>query len=226
MFCLKKLRFNRTLIQQKNIFMKTFLITIVTLFSVSVFAQNNLESDLHQTLIEWNKGNHSSEANFKQLVKQYPYEWLPKYYLAFSETLSVLQSNDKDYNQAKLTDINVLVDDLVRNNPKNAEVFNLKALYLTAEIIQNPMQNGAIFYSEVLDTYQNALSINTNNPRSVLGLAEFNINAAKYNRKDITQDCESVKKSLALFDAEKKSTTEPRWGKDRAEALLNNQCKK
>lgn len=205
--------------------MKTIFLTIATLLSVSTFAQNKFESDLSNTLIEWNKGNHSSEANFKQLTNDYPNEWLPKYYLTLSEILKTFESKDVNNNEKTLSNVKTQLDDLLKNNPLNTEVLNLKALYLTAEIVQNPMQNGAIYYSQVLQTYQKSLALNPTNPRSVLGLAEFNINSAKYSGMDITQDCKNVKKSLALFDAEKPKNNEPKWGKDRAELLLNNECK-
>ena len=205
--------------------MKTIFLTIAILFAVSTFAQKNFESDMNKTLAEWYKGNHSSEANFKQLINDYPNEWLPKYYLALSETLNVFESTDREANDKILTNVKELLEDLETKNPINTEILNLKALYLTAEIVQNPMQNGAIYYPEVLQIYQKSLMLNPSNPRSVLGLAEFNINAAKYSGMDITQDCKNVKKSLALFDAEKPKNNEPKWGKDRAEALLNNECK-
>lgn len=205
--------------------MKTIFLTIATLLSVSTFAQNKFESDLSNTLVEWNKGNHSSEANFKQLINNYPNEWLPKYYLTLSEILKTFELKDTDTNEKILTQVKDQVDDLVKNNPLNTEILNLKALYLTAELVKNPMQTGAFYYPEILQTYQKSLAINSNNPRSVLGLAEFNINAAKYNGMDITQDCKNVKKSLALFDAEKLKNNEPKWGKDRAELLLKNECK-
>ncbi len=205
--------------------MKKILLTIVTLFSVSAFGQNNIDTDLGKTLKVWNNGNHKSEANFKQLVNDYPNEWLPKYYLALSETLKTFQSNNKDQNEQILNEVKILVDDLVSKNPLNTEVLNLKALYLTAEIVQNPMVNGGLYYPEVNKLYQKALAINPNNPRSVLGAAEFNINAANYSGADITQDCKNVKKALALFEVDKPKVNEPNWGKDRVEALLNNQCK-
>lgn len=205
--------------------MKTIFLTIATLFSVSTFAQNKFETELNTTLIEWNKGDHSSEANFKQLINDYPNEWLPKYYLTLAEILKTFESKDEDKNEEILTNAKIQVDDLVKSNPLNTEILNLKALYLTAELIQNPMQTGAIYYPEILETYQKSLAINPSNPRSVLGLAEFNINAAKYSGMDITQDCKNVKKSLALFDAEQPKMNEPNWGKDRAEMLLNNECK-
>ncbi|WP_312313710.1 tetratricopeptide repeat protein [Empedobacter brevis] len=206
--------------------MKTILLTITTLFAVSTFAQKNFESDMKKTLTEWNKGNHSSEANFKQLINDYPNEWLPKYYVTFSEVLKTFESKDVDKNEEILSNAKTQIDDLVKNNPLNTEILNLKALYLTAEIVHNPMQKGAIYYPEVLQTYQKSLLLNPTNPRTILGLAEFNINTAKYGGiDDITQDCKNVKKSLALFEAEKPKNNEPKWGKDRAEALLNNECK-
>ncbi|MDM1552163.1 hypothetical protein [Empedobacter falsenii] len=124
--------------------MKTIFLTIAILFAVSTFAQKNFESDMNKTLTEWNKGNHSFEANFKQLINDYPNEWLPKYYLTFSEVLKTFESKDGDKNEEILSNVKTQIDDLVKNNPLNIEILNLKALYLTAEIVQNPMQNGAI----------------------------------------------------------------------------------
>ena len=205
--------------------MKTIFFTIATFISISTFAQKNFEAEMSKTLTEWNKGNHSSEVNFKQLVNDYPNEWLPKYYMIMSDILKTFENKDKVNNEKILFNVKIQLNDLVKNNLFNTEILNLKALYLTAEIVQNPMQNGAIYYPEVLDIYQKSLTLNPNNPRTILGLAEFNINAAKYSGMDITQDCKNVKKSLALFDAEKPNNNEPKWGKDRAEALLNNECK-
>lgn len=199
--------------------MKTIFLSIVSFFSISVLAQNNLENDLNKAL------NSSEKANLVELVKTYPNEWLPKYYLALSDVVSVLEKENKTESSKILDEAKSLINKLESQAPKNVEVLNLKALYLTAEIVQDPLTNGGIYYPEVIETYQKALELNPNNPRSILGLAEFNINAANYIGTDITQDCKNVKKSLALFTNEKPKKNEPKWGKERAEELLKNQCK-
>ena len=204
--------------------MKTFLITIATLISVSTFAQKNFEAEMSKSLIEW-KQNGSSTANFEQLSKDFPKEWLPKYYLAFSEVLSTFENKNAEENYKNLDEAKTIIEALQADNLMNSEILNLKALYLTAEIVQNPMQKGAENTPIIQQLYAKSLMLNPSNPRSVLGLAEFNINLANYSGADITQDCKNVKKSLALFDADQPKKNEPKWGKDRAESLLNNQCK-
>ena len=204
--------------------MKTFLITIATLISVSAFAQKNFEAEMSKSLIEW-KQNSSSTANFEQLSKDFPKEWLPKYYLAFSEVLSTFENKNAEENYKNLDEAKTIIEALQADNLMNSEILNLKALYLTAEIVQNPMQKGAENTPIIQQLYAKSLMLNPSNPRSVLGLAEFNINLANYSGADITQDCKNVKKSLALFDADQPKKNEPKWGKDRAESLLNNQCK-
>jgi tetratricopeptide (TPR) repeat protein len=199
--------------------MKTIFLSIVSFLSISVLAQNNLENDLNKAL------NSSEKSNLVELVKNYPNEWLPKYYLALSEVVSVLEKENNNESSKMLDEAKSLINKLENQDPKNVEILNLKALYLTAEIVQDPLTNGGIYYPDVLETYQKALRLNPNNPRSVLGLAEFNINAANYIGTDITQDCKNVKKSLALFTNEKPKKNEPKWGKERAEELLKNQCK-
>lgn len=205
--------------------MKTIFLSIISLLSITVLAQNTVEKDLNKALVSWEKAEPSSKSNFEELVKTYPNEWLPKYYLALSEVVNVLDNAKKEGNSKALDEAKNLINQLEKQYPKNVEVLNLKALYLTAEIVQDPLTNGGIYYPEVLGTYQKALAINPENPRAILGLAEFNINAADYIGTDITQDCKNVKKSLALFTNEKPKKNELKWGKDRAEMLLNDQCK-
>ena len=204
--------------------MKTFLITIATLISVSTFAQKNFEAEMSKSLIEW-KQNSSSTANFEKLSKDFPKEWLPKYYLAFSEVLSTFENKNIEENYKKLDKAKAIIDELQAENLMNPEILNLKALYLTAEIVQNPMQKGAENTPIIQQLYTKSLVLNPSNPRSVLGSAEFNINLANYSGANITQDCENVKKALVLFDTDQPKKNEPKWGKDRAENLLNNQCK-
>ena len=203
--------------------MKTFLLTIATLISVSTFAQKNFETEMSKSLTEWKQTN--SSANFEQLSKDFPNEWLPKYYLAFSEVLSTFENKNAEENYKNLDEAKTIIEALQADNLMNPEILNLKALYLTAEIVQNPMQKGAENTPIIQQLYAKSLMLNPSNPRSVLGLAEFNINLANYSGADITQDCKNVKKSLALFDADQPKKNEPKWGKDRAESLLNNQCK-
>ena len=203
--------------------MKTFLLTIATLISVSTFAQKNFETEMSKSLTEWKQTN--SSANFEKLSKDFPNEWLPKYYLVFSEVLSTFENKNAEENYKNLDEAKTIIEALQADNLMNPEILNLKALYLTAEIVQNPMQKGAENTPIIQQLYAKSLMLNPSNPRSVLGLAEFNINLANYSGADITQDCKNVKKSLALFDADQPKKNEPKWGKDRAESLLNNQCK-
>ncbi|WP_314242278.1 hypothetical protein [Empedobacter tilapiae] len=96
----------------------------------------------------------------------------------------------------------------------------MKTILLTTKVLLSK----STFAQNNFESDMNKI-LNSNNPRSVLGLAEFNINAAKYSGMDLTQDCKNVKKSLALFDAEKPKNNDPNWKKVHNVALLNNECK-
>jgi hypothetical protein len=79
--------------------------------------------------------------------------------------------------------------------------------------------------TKIIGLYKKAITLAPNNPRAVLGLAEFQINAKKYFNQDTSKECEDVKKALSLFGEEKTTTPfAPSWGKDRAEQLIK-ECK-
>jgi len=205
--------------------MKTILITIATLVSATSFAQTNYDQEMIQAFDSWKKGNKAASEEFQKVEKNHQSEWLPKYYTAFTQTLQAFEPGDNLDKQNLIDQAKVIINQLEKMQPNNAEILNLKALNLTAEIVLNPMVNGMILMDDVNSTYAKAILLNPTNPRSILGKAEFNIQAAEFVGGDITNDCKAVKKALALFETEKVGKFEPNWGKDRAENLMENECK-
>ena len=205
--------------------MRTFIITITTLISGLVFGQSNFDQEMNQAFYAWQNGNQSATVAFKEVMKNNNENWLPKYYVAFTQTLQSFENSDFKIRQDLIDDARVLINQLEKSYPNNPEILNLKALNLTSEIALNPMANGMALMDEINSIYSKAIVLNPTNPRSILGKAEFNINASKFIGGDITNDCKAVKNALALFGTEKPAKFEPNWGKDRAENLLKTECK-
>ena len=205
--------------------MRTFIITITTLISGLVFGQSNFDQEMNQAFYAWQNGNQSATVAFKEVMKNNNENWLPKYYVAFTQTLQSFENSDFKTRQDLIDDARVLINQLENSYPNNPEILNLKALNLTSEIALNPMANGMALMDEINSIYSKSIVLNPTNPRSILGKAEFNINASKFIGGDITNDCKAVKNALALFGTEKPAKFEPNWGKDRAENLLKTECK-
>lgn len=205
--------------------MKTLIFILSTFISSLLFAQNNYETQMHNAFSEWEKGNDSGILAFQKVEKLFPEEKLPKYYLAFTKTLQSFENGSPLEREKLIDDAKLLIVQLEKSYPNQSEILNLKALNLTSEIVLNPMMNGMALMEDVNSTYSHAMLLDPLNPRTILGKAEFNINAAKFVGGDINSFCKDVEKALVLFETEKVEKFEPSWGKDRAESLLNNECK-
>ena len=205
--------------------MKSLVIVLITLLSSVTFAQNNFDQDMKKAFSTWEKGNLSAAKAFEMVQKNHSAEWLPKYYQAFTLTLASFEETNPLEKEKLIDEAKGIIHNLETKYPSNEEILNVKALNLSSEIMLNPMMNGFAMMEEVQSVYTKALLLNANNPRSILGQAEFNIGASKFIGGDISKDCKAVEKAVALFEAEKPNQFEPNWGKDRAEMVLNNDCK-
>lgn len=206
--------------------MKNLFIIIATCIATISFAQNNFETEMQQAFEHWKSGNEAGLKSFKKIQNNYPTERLPKYYIAFTQTLLSFEKENNMEKENLIDEAKLLIAQLEESFPNHPEILNLKALNLTSEIVLNPMANGMALMEDVNSTYAHALLLEPKNPRTILGQAEFNINAAKFIGGDIKSSCKNVEKALALFETELVDGFEPSWGKERAKTLLNNDCKK
>lgn len=206
--------------------MKPLFFVILTTFTTLTFAQSNYRQDMNQAFEAWNEGNQKGVEVFSKVATTYPSEWLPKYYVAFGTTLQSFEESNPIEKENQIDKAKLIIALLEKDYPTNVEVLNLKALNLASEIMLNPMKNGFTLMEEVQSVYAKAKLLNKTNPRTILGQAEFNIGASKFIGGDITNDCKAVEKAVALFNIEKVKEFEPNWGRDRAENLLNKECKK
>ena len=205
--------------------MKNLFITISILISTLSMAQNDYQTEMNKALKAFQSKDVDTVNQFEQLNKNYPNDRLAQYYLALSKTIDSFETENLSAKENLVKEAQNLILGLEKSYPNDAEILNLKALNLSAEILLNPMVNGMFLMPEIKSIYSKSLLLNPNNPRSILSNAEFNINTAKFIGGDISKDCKAVKKALDLFNAEKVNGFEPNWGKNRAENLIQNECK-
>lgn len=103
-----------------------------------------------------------------------------------------------------------------------SEVSTVEGYYYYALIAANPIQNGRSYYASVLDSYNRALVINSDNPRALLLLLAFKINMAKSTGHQLDEDFSSlIEKIGVLLDKEDKRSIIPHWGTNTYESLKN-----
>jgi hypothetical protein len=175
----------------------------------------------------WGAGkNAEAVATFERIASVEKTNWLPDYYIAFINTIDVFASKDKDKNSALIAKAQDALDNATAISPNNPEIMVVQAMLYTAILVQDPMTNGQKYGTLTMEQYNKALIIAPNNPRVVFEKAEYEINGAKYWKKDIKPMCAEVTKSIALFDNFKpESQFHPNWGEDRAKEILATTCK-
>lgn len=148
--------------------------------------------------------------------------WLTDYYIALYEIQATIGNKNPD-NAALLQDAKNYIDKLkLEKEADQSEVSTVEGYYYYALIAANPIQNGRSYYASVLDSYNRALVINSDNPRALLLLLAFKINMAKSTGHQLDEDFSSlIEKIGVLLDKEDKRSIIPHWGTNTYESLKN-----
>ncbi len=204
----------------KRKIMKSIIIAIICFISSSTFAQSNYEKSMGQAMGLWQSGEIQKAAALLERIAQAEKDnWIPTYYQAMILTTAAFREKDKEAQTKYIQSAEDILNNSMQDN--NSEWLVLRAMNKTALMVTDPMTKAKELSPIIIGLYKKALAITPSNPRAVLGLAEFQMNAKKYFNQDSSKECEDVKKAVSLFNEEKPAAPfAPSWGKDRAEQIL------
>lgn len=160
-------------------------------------------------------------AELKRIEAMLPNgNWLTDYYIALYEIQATIGNKNPD-NAALLQDAKNYIDKLkLEKEADQSEVSTVEGYYYYALIAANPIQNGRSYYTSVLDSYNRALVINSDNPRALLLLMVFKMNMAKFTGLQLNDDFTSLIERIGvLLDKEDKKSITPHWGTNTYESL-------
>lgn len=160
-------------------------------------------------------------AELKRIEAMFPNgNWLTDYYIALYEIQATIGNKNPD-NAALLQDAKNYIDKLkLEKEADQSEVSTVEGYYYYALIVANPIQNGRSYYTSVLDSYNRALVINSDNPRALLLLIIFKMNMSKFTGLQLNDDFTSlIEKICVLLDKEDKMSITPHWGTNTYESL-------
>lgn len=205
----------------------TKILITVSFFVCSLVSAQQFENGMGQAFQLWGEGKNSeAAAMFERIASAETNTWLPNYYVALVNTTTAFQTKDPNQVNTLLSKAQQALDIELEKHPENAELLAMQAMIHTAWIAHDPMTNAMKLSGKVMELYARAEALAPDNPRVVLGKAEFEIGGARYFGSDITPMCARIDKAVELFGKFTPETAlHPKWGLDRALAL-QAECKK
>jgi len=202
--------------------MKTLICTLLTILSITTYAQGNYEKAMGEALKIWGTGKaKEASAQFERIAHAEKENWIPKYY----QTLTLITNSFNIQDETEKASALKKINELIPKENLNSEWLVLRALANTSDLTSDPMNKAMILSPSIMSDYESAIKMDPNNPRALIGLAEFSIQSKEYMGGDTKEECESLQKALTLFANQKhEEPFYPSWGKERAEALLKD-CK-
>lgn len=208
--------------------MKTIITSIAFFICSLLSAQSQYEQGMGKAMQLWGAGKNSEAvATFERIASVEKTNWLPDYYIAFINTIDAFGTKDKEKAAALVSKAQDALDNATLISPNNPEIMVIQAMLYTAILVQDPMTNGQKYSALAMEQYTKALIIDPKNPRVVFSKAEFEIGGAKYWKTDTKPMCDAIAKSIELFaNFKPESQFHPNWGADRAQKMLEENCKK
>ncbi len=206
--------------------MKKIILLFVVFITTNIAAQTKYDKGMEKAFQLWGQQKTTEACQiFERITKAEPEEWLPPYYVATLEILGSFGIKDETKLNNKLKKAQEYLDIAKSLSPNNPEIIINQALLNTAYIAFDGQKYGMTLSGKNSMLYAEALKIAPNNPRVVLGKAEWDMGAARFFNQPVEPYCKDVEKSIELFDKEELPKFYPKYGKDRAQQVLK-QCKK
>jgi hypothetical protein len=206
--------------------MQKLAIILVLFITHLLSAQTNYEKGMQKAFELW--GTNPTEASnlFERIATAEPDNWLPSYYAAQINIVSSFGEKDKEKLTAQLGKAQDLLDVSKTISKNNPEILVMEAMLNTAWVAYDGATYGMTLSGKITALYAQAEQIAPQNPRVVLNKADWEMGSARFFGQDTAPFCKDVERALELFANFKPETSfHPKWGKNRAEQILES-CKK
>lgn len=165
---------------------------------------------------------------FGRIANMNEKEWLPGYYASLCLVNAGFRSDDSKTKDAFFTQAQNRLDLVIKAHGENSEIIALRGFSYLGELSVDPQTRGQHLSQLVMEELGKALSMNPENPRAMIMMAQMQLGMAKFFGSGPEKACGMAEKSIALFEkeanTENKNPFAPTWGKDMAEKMVA-QCK-
>lgn len=163
-------------------------------------------------------------GQFERIAANANDQWHPQYYAALAYINMSFQVNEVAKKDQLTDKAQVFIDEALKLAPNNSEVVALHGFKYMIELSADPGSRGQTMSPMAMQLLGKAGSLDPNNPRANIFLAQMEMGMAQFFGSSTTSACSKGKKALDMFNstADEKSF-DPSWGKETAEAFMK-QC--
>lgn len=206
--------------------MKKIILVLISLISLSSMAQSKYQQGMKKAFELWSADKPWEAANlFERIAQVEKDNWLPPFYVAQINVLNSFNEKDKEKMVAQMDKALNFLNDSKALTANNAEVVVLEAQLLTAWVVYDGQQYGMKYSAKIAELYQKAFEIDPENPRVVLGKAQWDIGSAKFFNQPTDVYCDDIRKAIELFAKEEPAGEfYPSGGGDYAGQVLQQNC--
>jgi tetratricopeptide (TPR) repeat protein len=207
--------------------MKHLLLLTLALLALSVSGQTNYEKGMQRAFDLWSNQKPEEAVNlFERIANAEPDNWLPPFYVAQIHIISSFSEKDREKMVQKMEKARNFLNDAKALEKDNAELLVLEAQLLTAWIVYDGQQYGMKYSAKIGELYQKALQLAPDNPRVVLGKAEWDMGSAQYFGQSTEPYCKDIARAIELFATFKPAGPfHPQGGGEYAQQVLERNCK-
>jgi len=207
--------------------MKKVTLLLALIFAVNLTAQTEYEKGMNKAFELWGtQKNNEATQLFERISNAEKDNWLPSYYAATVMIVEGFSIKDETALTTHLNKAQEFLDKAKAISKNNPEILITQALLNTVYVAFDGQKYGMTLSGMNVQLYEQALQIDSKNPRVVLAKAEWGIGGAKFFGQSTEPFCKEIKRSIELFKVEKKKGAfHPFGGIERAEAALK-QCGK
>lgn len=208
--------------------MKTYITLLVLAVTTLGFGQSKFEQGMGQAFELWQAEKHWEAANlFERIAQAEPDNWLPPFYAAQINVVYSFGEKDQAKLTAQLGKARDFLNDAMAISKDNPEIMVVEAQLYTAWVAFDGQTYGMKYAGKVAEIYQEASKIDPENPRVVLGKAEWDMGSAQFFGQPIDAYCNDITKAIELFEKFKpESQFHPSRGINRAKQVQETSCKK
>ena len=208
--------------------MKKIIVVIAIMFAVNITAQTQYEKGMGKAMQLWSQQKNTEAVQlFERIASAEKDNWLPSYYAATILIIEGFSIKDETKLTAHLKRAQDLLDTANAISKSNPEIIITQAMLNTVFVAFDGQKYGMKYAGENAQLYAAALKIAPNNPRVILGKAQWDIGGAAFFGQSTEPFCKEIKRSIELFKKEKPNKKFlPYGGLERAQQALKDQCGK
>jgi len=152
-------------------------------------------------------------------------KWEPYYYATFGYVMMCNKETDGAKKDSFLDQAETALAKAKEIAPAESEIVTLEGFIYTMRLTIDPASRGQKYSMLSMQAFGKALSLNPENPRALVMMAQMQYGTARFFGSPTTEACATKDKALEKFETYKSSNPlAPQWGKGTAEGM-KEMCK-